>query len=128
MSTRSNQYLAFGYMVDYKLAQQVLEAKYGDEDTAFDAVELFTDNGYEEKILPHNGVNVIKDGMSGEYFFFGKIVEKAEIDFPLPTVAVGTVKRKDQLNILAQFYALFGKVPGEMNLNKPGWFVINHYH
>lgn len=124
MSTSVNQYLIFGYRLDYNEAKERLEATHGEQ--AEEVREKYDDNGYDKKIGHFEGVTFIDDGMNGEYAYFGIIKEKAPIDDWIPTLDLSKCrsKSKDVRLVQEQASIFFGR-PIETS---PSWHLLTHWH
>jgi hypothetical protein len=68
MSVSTNQYLLLGVKLPYQ----------GEDFSKL--TEEYEDNGYKDEIKHKNGLVVITDGMSGEYCFVGRLLEKSVIN------------------------------------------------
>lgn len=122
MSSRVNQYLIFGYRLDYKEAKERLEATHGDN--VDEVQDKYYDNGYQKEIGHFEGVTFIDDGMNGEYAYFGIIKEKGPVDDWISSVSIGRAKRKDVELVYTQAKAFFGRAIE----TSPGWHLLTHWH
>ena len=71
MSVQRNQYIIIGCEYDY----DEFNENYNDDEKY---VEPYDDNAFDEKIIEHNGLSMIYDGMNGQYVYIGKIIEKTK--------------------------------------------------
>ena len=122
MSTQTNQYAGFGYWLNYEQAQSTLEAKYSEEQIE-DIFDKYHDSAYDQKIVEINGFSMISDGMSGEYFFFGKIDAKSEVHEPLNVVIVKAPSFKVKKALKEEVIKVFGTDFGI----EPVYVVFTHY-
>ncbi len=124
MSTSVNQYLIFGYRLDYNEAKELLEAAHGEQ--ADEIQDKYDDNGYRKEIGHFEGVTFIADGMNGEYAYFGIIKEKAPIDDWIPAIDFGKCrsKSKDVRLVKEQAQIFFGRAIE----TSPSWHLLTHWH
>ena len=122
MSSCVNQYLIFGYRLDYDEAKALLEATHGEKSDEMQ--DKYDDNGYQKEIGHFEGVTFIADGMNGEYAYFGIIKEKARIDDWLSNISIGKAKPKDVRLVQAQAQVFFGRAIETL----PGWHLLTHWH
>lgn len=122
MGVQTNQYSGFGYWLDYKQAEAALEAKY-DEDGIEEIFDKYHDSAYDQEIVEVNGFSMISDGMSGEYFFFGKIDAKSEVHEPLDVAVAKVPSAKVKKALKEEIVNVFGTDFGI----KPGSIVFTHY-
>ena len=69
MSIQRNRYIIIGCKYNYKEFNE----KYNDYEKY---VSPYLDSSFDEKIIEHNGLSMIYDGMNGEYVYIGKIIKK----------------------------------------------------
>lgn len=71
MSIQRNRYIIIGCKYNYKEFNE----KYNDYEKY---VSPYLDSSFDEKIIEHNGLSMIYDGMNGQYVYIGKIIEKTK--------------------------------------------------
>ena len=121
MSVQMNQYLGFGYMLDYDGARQVLDNQFS-EDELDDFFTKYYDSAFEKKIVEVNGFSMIPDGMDGRYIFFGKIFKKSTVYEPLSTTVMPKITTKMKKALSEEFNKLFGDME-----DKPATILLTHY-
>jgi hypothetical protein len=107
MSVQMNQYLAFGYYLDYKKSDKVLREKYS-EDERDEIFDKYHDSAFKTEITEINGCSLISDGMNGKYNFFGKIFDKSTVYEPLDTQFMPKVTKKIKENLKKELIGIFG--------------------
>lgn len=122
MSIQVNQYVGYGYILPYKETEKILEKKYG-EDNMEDLYDKYYDSAYDKKIVEINGFSMINDGMSGQYFFFGKIFVKTKTDEMVETMELPKLNTKVKKELLTEFQNVFGYAPP----SAPNICIISHY-
>lgn len=122
MSVQRNQYLVYGYMLDFKEARAILIATLGEE-TYQEVSEQYSDNAFTPEIVEVHGCSMIEDGMGGDYTFFGKIYAKSENYEVLETTTFPEVSERDRIITEHEFERLFGKDRGY----EPTTYLITHY-
>lgn len=123
MSVQCNQYLGWGYMLDFTKAQDVLVSLNGEEGYE-EIADKYHDNAFKPDIVEVYGCSMIEDGMNGEYTFFGKIFAKSENDVPLSTTSMPEVTERDRIITEHEFKRMFGEL---FNSDKPQYYLITHY-
>lgn len=124
MSVQCNQYLAWGYMLDFKKAREVLIELNGGEEGYAELADKYSDNAFKPDIVEVYGCSMIEDGMAGEYTFFGKIFAKSENDVPLSTMSMPEVTERDRIITEHEFKRVFGEM---FNSDNPQYYLITHY-
>lgn len=124
MSVQMNQYLCYGYLLDYGKAREIMNVKHSEE-VAEEILDKYFDSAFEKEIVEVDGCSLILDGMDGEYIFFGKIFYKSKVYEPLQTVSIPKVSSKIKKNIEDQLQKIFGEEV--RNDNKPGVILLTHY-
>lgn len=122
MSVQMNQYLAFGYYLDYEESDKVLCEKYS-EDERDEIFDKYHDSAFKTEITEINGCSLISDGMNGEYNFFGKIFDKSTVDEPLDTQFMPKVTKKIKENLKKELIGIFGT---DFNI-VPEVIILTHY-
>jgi hypothetical protein len=107
MSVQMNQYLTYGYMLDYDEGQTALEEKVT-PDGIDDVYDKYYDSAYDEEIVEINGFSLIPDCMDGGYIFFGKIFKKSDVDQPLPSSTIPEISEEMKSALMTEFKSLFG--------------------
>lgn len=124
MSVQMNQYLCFGFLLDYKAAKAAL--KQGRTGEEYDELlEAYYDSAFDAKIVEVNGCSMIEDGMDGKYCFFGKVFAKSKVYEPLDTVACPTPSRSTKQNVMAEAARVFGSEL--LGTKKPTALILTHY-
>ena len=81
MSVNATHYVVFGVVITDEI--QVNDF-FKIEESHLDFMEDYHDNPYDPKIIPNkSGINVIADGMNGEYVVVGKILAKSNTGLEL---------------------------------------------
>lgn len=122
MSVQVNQYIGYGYILPYNETEKILEAKHG-QDNMEDLYDKYYDSAYDKKIVEVNGFSMITDGMSGKYFFFGKIFVKTRTDEMVDSMEFPKLSAKVKKELLAEFENVFGYAPSQA----PNACIISHY-
>ena len=123
MSVQCNQYLGWGYMLDFKKAQEVLVKLLGEEGYE-DLADKYGDSAFDDVIVEQYGCSMIEDGMGGKYTFFGKVFAKSENYEHLQTTSMPEVDDKTRIVTEHEFNRIFGEM---FNADKPQYFLITHY-
>lgn len=122
MSVQCNQYLAYGYKIDFGTAREQLIEIYG-EDGYTALSDKYHDSAFDDKIVEVYGCSMIEDGMNGKYTFFGKIYAKSSNYEHLETTEINSaVPERDRIITEHEFQRIFGYTPGE-----PKFYIITHY-
>lgn len=108
MSVQINQYMGYGYMLDYKEAKQALIDKWG-EAKYEELIDQYHDSAFDNKIVEISGCSLISDGCSGKFIFFGKIFNKAKDGYHLNTQKLEKVKKHIRLTVDYEAKAVFGQ-------------------
>lgn len=125
MSLQINNYLFYGYRLDYKEANEVLLKSFDNNELAFDELlDLYHDNQFSEEIVEVNGCSMISDGMDGEYVFFGKVLSKSKDHEQLETQKIKKPKKAEQEKIEREFNRLFNEHFAD---KKADLYFIAHY-
>ena len=122
MSVQMNQYLGFGYLLDYKKAISVLEKKYS-EDKIEELMDSYHDSAFKKEVVSIDGCSMIVDGMSAQYIFFGAVSEKSDVYEPLETVVIHKTKSKVKKLVVEKIQELFGT---DFDL-EPSTVLLTHY-
>lgn len=125
MSTQINQYMGYGYMLDYPSARQALIDKWG-EGKMDDILDQYHDSAFDSKIVEINGCSLILDGCGGKYLFFGKVFSKTKDGKYLDTQKVEKVKKHIKLTVSYEFKAVFGE-DFALQQDPPARYFITHY-
>ncbi len=123
MSVQVNQYLCYGYLLDYKEARNYLVEKHG-EDKYEEISDDYHDSAFKKEIKEINGCSMIEDGMNGKYTFFGKIFTKSENYEHLQTTVIKKVKKHVKLMVDYEFKNLFGDSFLDY---EPSMILLTHY-
>ena len=123
MSVQCNQYLAWGYMLDFTKAQDVLVSLNGEEGYE-NIADKYHDSAFKPDIVEVYGCSMIEDGMGGEYTFFGKIFAKSIDGETLNTMAMPEVTERDRIITEHEFKRMFGEM---FNSDNPQYYLITHY-
>lgn len=107
MSVQMNQYIGYGFLLDYKLAEKALEAKYS-EDEIENIFDKYNDSAFTKELVEIDGCSLISDGMNSKYMFFGKLFKKSDNYEPLDTTAMPKVGAKIKKSVREKFLNLFG--------------------
>lgn len=110
MSVQCNQYLCYGYMLDFKDARDHLVETLG-EDGYTDLSDKYSDNAFNADIVQVHGCSMLEDGMDGKYTFFGKIYAKSNNGCFLQTAEITAPEPGTRANIITEheFRRLFGE-------------------
>ena len=122
MSVQCNQYVAYGYMLDFKEARQHLIDTMGEEGYE-EFSDKYHDSAFKPDIVEVDGCSMIEDGMNGKYTFFGKIYAKSQNYEPLESMEVPKASTPDRIITKHEFTRIFGtgfKV-------EPKLHIIAHY-
>lgn len=122
MSVQANQYICYGYLVDYSEARDHLVEQLGEEGYE-ELCDKYHDSAFKEDIVEVHGCSMIWDGMNGEYVFFGKIFDKAKTGDMLGTTVIPEVSVRDQIITEHEFNRIFG---GGFDV-KPQLILLTHY-
>jgi hypothetical protein len=125
MSTQINQYMVFGFMMDYKKARQSLVDKWGEEKME-ELLDQYHDSAFDRKIVEINGCSLIMDGCAGKYLFFGKIFSKTNDGEYLSTQKVEKIKKHIKLTVAYESKAVFGE-EFILEQDPPSRFLMTHY-
>lgn len=122
MSVQCNQYIAYGYMLDFKEAREILVDLHGEE--GYEELEdKYGDNAFKPDIVEVHGCSMIEDGMGGKYTFFGKIYAKSENYEPLVSMSIPEPTERDRIITEHEFKRVF-----DNRLNaEPSMHFIAHY-
>ena len=123
MSVQCNQYLAWGYMLDFNQAQEVLVKLHGEEGYE-ELVDKYYDSAFKPDIVEVYGCSMIEDGMNGQYTFFGKVFAKSENYEHLQTTSMPEIDDKTRIVTEHEFNRVFGEM---FNSEEPQYFLITHY-
>lgn len=122
MSTQVNQYMCFGYMLDFHKAMNHLTETLGDDGYA-ELVEEYYDSAFKEEWTEVNGCTLLEDGMGGEYTFFGRVFAKASDGNILQTMEIPKIMPKFKKNLEKEFQRIFN---GKFDV-KPKYILVTHY-
>lgn len=122
MSVQRNEYLGFGYMLDFKKAREVLIEQYG-EDGYEELSEEYSDNAFNNDIVEVHGCSMIEDGMNGRYTFFGKIYAKTENYEAFETQEIPEISLRDRIITEHEYCRIFATDLGV----EPKLHIIAHY-
>ncbi len=122
MSVQRNQYLGFGYMIDFKEAREHHIEKRGEQGYE-ELSDNYHDSAFDDKIVEVLGCSMIEDGMNGDYTFFGKIYAKSENYETINTTELPTVAERDRIITEHEFTRIFGT---DYEL-EPKLYIITHY-
>ena len=122
MSVQCNTYVGFGYMLNYKIAQEFLKNKWG-EDGREELMDKYHDNAFKSEIVEINGFSLIVDGMNGDYTFFGKLFAKSKTYEQLETMEVPKISAKLKKALDEEMLNIFGIDVGVA----PKMMIIVHY-
>lgn len=106
MSVQCNQYIAYGYMLDFKQAREILIGLHGEEGYELLADE-YGDNAFKPDIVEVHDCSMIEDGMNGEYTFFGKIYAKSSNYEPLESMTIPEPTVRDKIIVEHEFKRVF---------------------
>ena len=106
MSVQCNQYVAYGYMLDFKEARNHLINILG-EDEYTELSDKYHDNAFKSDIVEVYGCSMIEDGMNGKYTFFGKIYAKSSNYEPLETMEIPEIPLQDKIITDHEFRRVF---------------------
>ena len=122
MSVQCNQYVAYGYMLNFKDARSHLVESLGEEGYE-ELADKYGDNAFKPDIVEVYGCSMIEDGMGGKYTFFGKIYAKSSNYEPLESMEVPEVSERDRIITEHEFGRIFGT-----NFEaEPKLHIIAHY-
>ena len=123
MSVQCNQYVAYGFMLDFTEAREHLIKTLGEEGYE-DLSDKYHDNAFKPDIVEVHGCSMIEDGMGGKYTFFGKIYAKSSNYEPLESMVIPKeIPIKDAIITEHEFKRLFGI---DFNV-EPQLHLIAHY-
>jgi hypothetical protein len=122
MSVQRNQYVGFGFMIDFKEARQTLIDSLGEEGYE-EFSDKYSDNAFNDEIVEVHGCSIIEDGMNGDYTFFGKIYAKSEDHSTIDTMELPAVSERDRIITEHEFTRIFGT---DYEL-EPKLYIITHY-
>ena len=123
MSVQTNQYLGWGYLIDFKKARDVLVDKHPEEGYE-NLSDEYHDSAFDDEIVEVHGCSMIEDGMNGDYTFFGKIYAKSSNGELLSTMEMPEVTERDRIITEHEFSRVFCEM---FNADKPQYFLITHY-
>lgn len=122
MSVQRNQYLGYGYMLDFNTAKQILVDAHGEE--GYENISnQYHDNAFKPDIVEVHGCSMIEDGMNGKYTFFGKIYAKSTNYEVIETRVLTKPSVRDRTIVEHEFARIFGK---DRDV-KPELYIISHY-
>lgn len=85
MGVHATHYVVLGVVINKEKFKDFRKL----EEENYEFFEQFDDNSYEEKITSGpNNINIIVDGMSGEYIVIGKIIAKGLDGLPFTTLDI----------------------------------------
>ena len=122
MSVQCNQYLCYGYMLDFTQARNYLVAALG-EDGYTDLSDKYHDNAFKSDIVQVYGCSMIEDGMGGKYTFFGKIYAKSSNGEVLETPEFAAPDTRTEIITEHEFHRIFGEDFGV----EPRTYLLTHY-
>lgn len=122
MSVQCNQYIGYGFMLDYDQAMDALTNIHG-EDAVEEVLDAYYDSAYDTKIVEIQGCSILMDSMGGDYFFFGKLYAKSENYEALPTMVIPTPSLDEIVNLDNEFKRVFGT---ELNPTADVYFIANY--
>lgn len=122
MSVQCNQYIAYGYMIDFKAAREILIDIYGEEGYE-DLADKYGDNAFKPDIVEVHGCSMIEDGMAGKYTFFGKIYAKSGNYEPLESMLIPEPTERDKIIVEHEFNRVFDN----RIIDNPAVHLIAHY-
>lgn len=122
MSVQCNQYVCYGYMLDFKEARDILIEQLGEEGYE-EFADKYHDNAFKPEIVEVHGCSMIEDGMNGDYTFFGKIYAKSSNYEPLETMEIPEPTDRDRIITEHEFTRIFGTHFDA----KPKLQIIAHY-
>lgn len=122
MSVQRNQYLCYGYMLDFTQAKNHLEAVLG-EDGYTDFSDKYYDSAFNDDIVQQHGCSMLEDGMGGKYTFFGKIYAKSSNYEVLETTEF--TEPDDRTRIITEHE--FRRIFGEDFDVEPRTYLLTHY-
>lgn len=122
MSVQRNQYVGFGFMIDFKEAREHLIEKLTEQGYE-DLSDQYHDSAFDDKIVEVHGCSMIEDGMNGDYTFFGKIYAKSEDHSAIDTMELPAVTERDRIITEHEFTRIFGT---DYEL-EPKLYIITHY-
>ena len=107
MSVQCNQYVGFGYMLDFNEARRYLVQTLGEE--GYEAMaDQYSDSAFEAAIAEVYGCSMIEDGMGGKYTFFGKIYAKSSNYEPLESMVLEEPSDRVRIITEHEFRRIFG--------------------
>lgn len=122
MSVQRNQYLCYGYMLDFTQARNYLVAVLG-EDGYTDLSDKYYDSAFTDEITQVYGCSMIEDGMGGKYTFFGKVYAKSSNYEVLETTEFAEPDARTQIITEHEFHRIFGKDFAV----EPRTYLLTHY-
>lgn len=122
MSVQRNEYLGYGYMLDFKRARNLLIENYG-EDGYTELSDEYHDSAFNNEIVEVHKCSMIEDGMNGKYTFFGKIYAKTENYEAFETQEIPEISLHDRIITEHEYYRIFGTDLGV----EPKLHIITHY-
>ena len=126
MSVQCNQYIGYGYMMEYDDVHDFFQ-KHGGADYWEDQIcDTYHDSAFDDKIKEVYGCSMIIDGMDGKYVFFGKLYAKSKNHSALDSMEIPTPTERDRIITEHEFRRVFeGFEPCEWL--EPKLHYIAHY-
>ena len=122
MSVQCNQYIGYGYLLDFKQAQEVLVKVHGEEGYE-ELADKYHDNAFNTDIVEVYGCSMIEDGMNADYTFFGKIYAKTKNYEPFESMSIPEPSERDKIIVEHEFNRLFDN---QLEVD-PSLQIIAHY-
>ena len=116
MGTDRTDYIILGVKVSFSHVAE-------DDDNYNILLDLYEDNAYQDGITPHDGVNMVSDGMNGEYAVVGRILAKSTYE-GLPMTDCSINYTQFELDLLARVInKITGLIDPEIKV-----FAFTHWH
>lgn len=106
MSVQCNQYLGYGYMLDFDEVREFF-LRCGEDYWEDQMCDLYHDSAFDDKIKEVYGCSMIIDGMNGDYVFFGKLYAKSKNYSAFDTMEIPTPSERDRIITEHEFGRVF---------------------
>lgn len=125
MSVQVNNYIMYGYHLNYEDARAALLKNLGgDEEKLEELLDNYSHSAYNSNVVKINGCSIVDDPMDGKDFFFGKVYAKSIDGEYLNTRKIKKPKKEVREKIHQEFIRLFGN---DFSTVKPGMYLVVNY-
>lgn len=107
MSVQCNQYLGYGYMLEYQEVYDFFQGCGGTDYWEDQICDTYYDSAFDDKIKEVYGCSMIVDGMDGKYVFFGKLYAKSKNHVALDSMEIPNPSERDRIITEHEFGRVF---------------------